>query len=1063
MSSIRRIILLGLLLAMFAISVQAVTVDTFNDNDNSLSFPFDTNFDEYQYYITVPNEQVISARMQIQPLDIQGQQLLPADVMIVTDVSGSMNDDCDSISPTDFANSGESPCRINDAITAISSFMDNVNFDAIRVGFVSYSTCPDPNTNVISLTDDRSNLDPALPDYVDEVNDLGGWTNIDTGLRLAYNELEANDRGAPKYIILLTDGIANRHDPDDNPSTLNCVNSGSEFNARVNTVQTASVIKGNGTQIFGVAFGSGADQQTTQAVASSQAHSYFAPTAQDLLDIYNQIAQTISTQDFPTPIFSVQSPIAQSNVWFTQTQFSANAIWNGPSCGHTAPTCLDFAQLIQDNLDACGLDNCDIAFNLESDTVGQVDISDLEIVLNDAPFVSPFCGDGNIDPGEVCDGNNLGDVDECVDLGFSSGPVSCNDDCTFDTSECTPNPQCGDGICSAGEVCTIDCEPICGDGVCEPGEDCPADCNSQCGDGVCDPDETCPIDCGDPGCGDGICSPEEICPIDCEDPICGDGVCDPGEICTIDCGAICGNAILEPGEECEPGDTLTCAELGFPGGISSCVNCQIDTSQCEPNDPPTSSGQCLEQQIVCPDASYSLDLNSGELVDDANDNNEDLTWVLDGFTDTSSETAFFNHNNDFDSTRSFNVDTIAGHEGEDFSRRYDFTVTDTFGSSVQACLEVVHVGCTEPTLQVLDDSISFDYGSFPGFVYDLEDMLSSQTIVNPICPLDEIEWVISEYDSFDIVQDAVNDHIITIVPSAGWTVPTSKVAKVLAKCPTLESEAELSIEYTAGGAPNGALSCDAILQKYILNEPITISVDNMFVSSGNPGNIDEVLINPTTHVAASYDQSSNSLTVSDISLGQETVQIQARTDLGVFSNYCDFYFTNLNLVCDDSDCDCVGGPDPVEVCLIENDCGPVIQVANPFVTVVPTNFYPSPIANFDVNWQVWPSPGYSIDPTSGFYTDSYNIEGVSMPHDSLDPSGAAIMTMTFEGFVPGYNQGKMCPLLKHTDEDVGDIITNPSNDPTGSGDHPENPFFEYNGNIYGTGPYIFIAQVWLRR
>lgn len=75
------------------------------------------------------------------------------------------------------------------------------------------------------------------------------------------------------------------------------------------------------------------------------------------------------------------------------------------------------------------------------------------------------CGNGKINPGEDCEGTNLGGK-TCRDIGFGSGALSCNQDCRFDTTRCpiliSPvkafNPEYG--------VATA-CQP---DGVLQPGQ-----------------------------------------------------------------------------------------------------------------------------------------------------------------------------------------------------------------------------------------------------------------------------------------------------------------------------------------------------------------------------------------------------------------------------------------------------------------------------------------------------------------------------------------------------------------------------------------------------------------
>lgn len=63
------------------------------------------------------------------------------------------------------------------------------------------------------------------------------------------------------------------------------------------------------------------------------------------------------------------------------------------------------------------------------------------------------CGNGNIDSGEECDSLNFG-VQTCSSLiPGSSGNLSCNLDCTINTSGCVALPVCGNGIIEGAEQC----------------------------------------------------------------------------------------------------------------------------------------------------------------------------------------------------------------------------------------------------------------------------------------------------------------------------------------------------------------------------------------------------------------------------------------------------------------------------------------------------------------------------------------------------------------------------------------------------------------------------------
>lgn len=95
----------------------------------------------------------------------------------------------------------------------------------------------------------------------------------------------------------------------------------------------------------------------------------------------------------------------------------------------------------------------------------------------DGPADVMTCGDGKIDEGEVCDGDDLGG-ETCLSRGLGDGKLACSADCmSIDETGCG---QCGDGSCAPGEceTCPADCA-TCGDGCCVASEDaasCPEDC-----------------------------------------------------------------------------------------------------------------------------------------------------------------------------------------------------------------------------------------------------------------------------------------------------------------------------------------------------------------------------------------------------------------------------------------------------------------------------------------------------------------------------------------------------------------------------------------------------------
>ena len=100
------------------------------------------------------------------------------------------------------------------------------------------------------------------------------------------------------------------------------------------------------------------------------------------------------------------------------------------------------------------------------------------------PNPVPGCGDGTVDPGEVCDGNcptSCDDGDQCTTDTFAGSVAGCSAQCSYTL---IANCVDGDGCCPAACSTNLDSDCVlqCGNGYCELGESrtsCPADCVSQ--------------------------------------------------------------------------------------------------------------------------------------------------------------------------------------------------------------------------------------------------------------------------------------------------------------------------------------------------------------------------------------------------------------------------------------------------------------------------------------------------------------------------------------------------------------------------------------------------------
>jgi hypothetical protein len=183
------------------------------------------------------------------------------------------------------------------------------------------------------------------------------------------------------------------------------------------------------------------------------------------------------------------------------------------------------------------------------------------------------CGSGVIDPGERCDGDDLGEQ-TCASRGFAGGTLACKADCTaFDTRGC--QTTCGDGLLGGLEVCDgadfggAACATF---GYYAGSLRCAADCATvdvsgcahRCGDFEVDVDygEQCDrTSLGSETCESlGYYRGEVSCQDDCQYDVSG-------------CHGYCGDGFLDAGHEVCDGTEFggkTCVDYGFATGWLTC-------------------------------------------------------------------------------------------------------------------------------------------------------------------------------------------------------------------------------------------------------------------------------------------------------------------------------------------------------------------------------------------------------------------------------------------------------------------------------------------------------------
>ena len=197
---------------------------------------------------------------------------------------------------------------------------------------------------------------------------------------------------------------------------------------------------------------------------------------------------------------------------------------------------------------------------------------------------NPSCGDGKADPGEACDGDDLGGK-TCKGLGYDSGTLSCQAGCKLDRSACKVassggrafGQKCGGswGSCGSGLMCVLFNEGGNKEGYCT------RECSSSL---------PCPSSPAGATCAFKVTSGKTICGFLCSAT---NTTCPAGLSCTLSKGgyhycttdppAQCGNGKRELAEECDGADVnkMSCKAFGYTGGTLKCTSaCKLDKSNC---------------------------------------------------------------------------------------------------------------------------------------------------------------------------------------------------------------------------------------------------------------------------------------------------------------------------------------------------------------------------------------------------------------------------------------------------------------------------------------------------
>jgi hypothetical protein len=209
----------------------------------------------------------------------------PYDVILITDLSGSMND---PIGGTGGGMCGNPTTPKREVAICVDEMFANIilNSSNNRLGLVAYGENAPPQYR-FPLTDQ---LDSALTEIASYVQI--GSTCIPCGIVEATELLGDSTRN--RTMIVMSDGEANRclSESSPDPAVSDDCN-GNRESARPQAIQMANRARQLGIEVYAVAFGEDADRETMRAIADDDEHYAEGSSPDDLEQVYQEIAKKI--------------------------------------------------------------------------------------------------------------------------------------------------------------------------------------------------------------------------------------------------------------------------------------------------------------------------------------------------------------------------------------------------------------------------------------------------------------------------------------------------------------------------------------------------------------------------------------------------------------------------------------------------------------------------------------------------------------------------------------------------------------------------------------------------
>lgn len=262
---------------------------------------------------------------------VQHSETSQADVIVVMDLSASMDEEADNGTRLDVAKSAVDSLATQLLANNTTAHPDAVHLSLVTFG--SYASTPITGTNRLSTFE---NTVDNLSAYSSDARLGVGGTNWEDALDEA-NSVETRS-GASKYIIFVSDGNPTfrntygtynwRYDSEFNERNVNghtIYGSGNSDHSGMNykyASQKASTITGSGTTLFSVGvFGDATNMQNLAKAANSKYYDATDSTA--LNTAFNDIVKTITT-DVSYKDVSISDPIKTSAVEFCMPDGTSN-------------------------------------------------------------------------------------------------------------------------------------------------------------------------------------------------------------------------------------------------------------------------------------------------------------------------------------------------------------------------------------------------------------------------------------------------------------------------------------------------------------------------------------------------------------------------------------------------------------------------------------------------------------------------------------------------------------------------------------------------------------------